>query len=152
MNRKKREENFEFSGPQELAYWVYLFSKKIGPKTCLLLIGELGAGKTTLVQELVKAFGGEDASSPSFAIHNRYESKRGSIDHLDLYRLESVDDLESTGFWDLFSQEKGLLLVEWGDRLNVDDLPLDWPLIELRLTFVGESSNSGRKLRVVTYD
>jgi tRNA threonylcarbamoyladenosine biosynthesis protein TsaE len=121
------------------------------PKTIWLLEGEVGAGKTETVKTLAKILGLREIASPSFALHHRYEvSGPGSaasgaapgagagagagvsVDHLDLYRLESEDDLESTGFWDLFAEAEGLILIEWADRLNWQYLPPDWTKFHLQ--------------------
>ena len=102
-------------------------------RTLLLLEGPVGAGKTELVKALAKQLGIFDPASPSFAIHYHYENETYSMDHVDLYRLESEDDLESTGFWDLFSEKKGLIIVEWAERLNEDLLPMHWHKIKVRI-------------------
>jgi tRNA threonylcarbamoyladenosine biosynthesis protein TsaE len=106
----------------------------LAPKTVLLLSGDLGAGKTTLVKALATQLKMKDASSPSFAIHQQYVNNEGEkMDHVDLYRLKSTEDLESTGFWDLFNCEKGLVVIEWANLLNPESLPMDWKTIEVYL-------------------
>lgn len=111
-------------------------------KRCILLMsGEVGAGKTTSVQMIAEILGMKDVQSPSFAIHLRYENSQGkSLDHVDLYRLKDDDDLESSGFWDLFSQQDSLVVVEWANRLDFDFLPLNWQRIEVRLEKVSEET------------
>jgi tRNA threonylcarbamoyladenosine biosynthesis protein TsaE len=86
-----------------------------------------------LVKALARSYGIPVTSSPTFAIHHRYEnlSTGFGFDHVDLYRLESDDDLESTGFWDLFAPPKGLVVIEWSDRLAVDLLPLNWSQVKV---------------------
>lgn len=118
----------------DLKSWAGQIIENLTDKTILLLSGDVGAGKTTLVRALAHILDLKDIASPSFAIHHRYESPSGhSMDHVDLYRLKSFDDLESTGFWDLFQQEKGLIVVEWANLLNPELLPLDWKTIEVYL-------------------
>jgi len=118
----------------ELKAWASRIAGLFTEKTILLLSGDVGAGKTTLVRALAQVLDLKDVASPSFAIHLRYENIRGnSMDHVDLYRLKSSDDLESTGFWDLFQQEKGLIIIEWANLLNPDTLPMDWKTIEVYL-------------------
>lgn len=96
----------------------------------VLLIGPMGSGKTTAVSQLVKILGGDSAQSPTFAIHQVYKLSKAEVDHIDLYRLKNEADLESTGFWDLFSRRAGLILIEWGDRLDREALPRDWHISE----------------------
>ncbi len=114
-------------------YWAELLSY-LPAKTVLLLNGEVGAGKTTSVQAIADILGMKDVQSPSFAIHLRYENDQGkSLDHIDLYRLKDDDDLESSGFWDLFSQKESLIVIEWASRLNTEYLPLNWEKFEVQI-------------------
>ncbi len=97
----------------------------------VLLIGDLGAGKTAFVRGMVLGMGGEAAvvSSPTFAIVQQYAT-RVPLFHADLYRLEAreVPDL---GLEEL--AESGVLVVEWGDRMQAR--PRD--AIEVRITDMG---------------
>ena len=147
-----KSEVHEFSGPAEFIAWIKTLKSRLSERTVVLLEGNLGAGKTFFVQELIKNFGGNNATSPSFAIHNRYESTRGYIDHIDLYRLTDFDDLESTGFWDLFAAPKGLVLIEWGDRLPLADLPLDWHLLRVKIEIVGGVSSEKRRVILTEFE
>ena len=128
------------------------FWKKLVPefkdKCILLLSGDVGAGKTTSVQMIAKILGVKDVQSPSFAIHLRYEGAQRSMDHIDLYRLNDDDDLESSGFWDIFSQDKSLVIIEWADRLNAEYLPLNWQKISVKFT---KLSGDDREILVSTY-
>lgn len=119
---------------------------------CILLMsGDVGAGKTTSVQIMAELLGLKDVQSPSFAIHLRYESPQGiSMDHIDLYRLQDDDDLESSGFWDLFSQKKGLIVIEWANRLKVEYLPLNWQKIELQFAKNSETERTITCREVIT--
>ncbi len=118
---------------KKLESWVEEFSKILSEKQILLLSGPMGAGKTQFVHFLLKYLEGEEPSSPTFAIHQSYSSIRGDIDHVDLYRLENEEDLESTGFWDLFEKESGLIIIEWADRLDEEKYPLYWDKIHLKI-------------------
>ena len=81
------------------------------------LIGPLGAGKTVLVRGICEALGvpAEEVFSPSFAIVNTY-SGREQVFHVDLYRVESQEEVESTGLFDLTGT--GVMLIEWIDRVD----------------------------------
>jgi tRNA threonylcarbamoyladenosine biosynthesis protein TsaE len=123
------------SSKSEISKLIATLTSKLGRKCLLLFVGEVGSGKTTVVSELCKSLGMEEVASPSFAIHHRYENHQGdSLDHVDLYRLKSEEDLESTGFWDLFSKESGWIVVEWSDQLSKEVWPLYWPTYEIKFT------------------
>lgn len=87
----------------------------------VLLEGELGAGKTTMVQWIARYFAVEEqVTSPTFALANHYrgqlEGEPLDIYHLDLYRLEDPAELEDLDYEDYFYPETGLSFVEWPDR------------------------------------
>ncbi len=112
-------------------FWVELLPK-LSSRSVLLMSGQVGAGKTTSVQMIADLLGMKDVQSPSFAIHLRYENSEGkALDHLDMYRLKDDDDLESSGFWDLFAQHNTLMVIEWADRLNTEYLPLNWQKVKV---------------------
>jgi tRNA threonylcarbamoyladenosine biosynthesis protein TsaE len=102
----------------------------------VLLHGDLGAGKTTLSQGIVTAGRpGIAVQSPTFTLVNQYAPAAGrpGMFHLDLYRLEGPDDLDSIGFNDLLAAGNGGMLVEWPERLGAD-LPDDYLLIQIEPT------------------
>lgn len=86
---------------------------------CLALHGELGTGKTQFVRGLVRACGGEARSvnSPTYVLLNLYPTPRGSIFHLDAYRITGPADMEAIGFDELLRQN-GLVVVEWASRVQ----------------------------------
>ncbi len=88
----------------------------------VFLEGAMGSGKTTWVTAVAEAFGSQQAASPSFALHSEYVSGQAQLDHLDLDRLDSRDELESLGLWDLLEERRHdggtrFVLVEWANRL-----------------------------------
>lgn len=134
--------------PQDLVPVIRDLKSLLKPKSILLLEGPVGAGKTELVKALTQSYFIPEIGSPSFAIHHRYAGTGDvTIDHLDLYRLESEEDLESTGFWDLFAQESGLVIIEWSDRLNSEYLPLNWFKIKVEIRLGSQPTT--RELRVL---
>lgn len=128
------------------------FALSLPQKAIVLLHGPMGVGKTQFTKFLLEELGSGETVSPSFALHNTYQTKRGDVDHLDLFRLENADDLESTGFWDLFEMQSGLVIVEWSERLNefglMSSLPRSWPKIALTLSF--EENSQARLAKIET--
>ena len=114
-------------------------SSRLKERQILLLEGPVGAGKTQLTYFLVEALGGGEVSSPSFAIHNCYPLNKFDIDHVDLYRLRDDEDIESTGFWDLFEKEKGLIIIEWPSKINRADIPTYWDQKCIKFSLIGEA-------------
>lgn len=86
----------------------------------LALSGELGAGKTQLVCGIAASYlgSGTHVSSPSFTLINRYERAQRRIHHLDLYRLSSLEELESAGYWDAVEDPGALVLIEWLEQVH----------------------------------
>lgn len=77
------------------------------------LQGDLGVGKTTFVKALMKYLGSDDlVNSPTFSIVNEYMSARGMVYHMDLYRLESIDELLDIGFEEYIDSGE-LCIIEW---------------------------------------
>lgn len=106
-------------------------AKSITDKSIVLLSGPMGAGKTEFVKTFCHLKGLEHIASPTFAIHHHYENSNVSVDHLDLYRIEGEDELEGTGFWDLFSQDKAVIFIEWPEKMDTTQLPQDWDTFKI---------------------
>ena len=93
------------------------FAQKLKPGTVLLLIGELGAGKTTFVQGLAKGLGiTERPNSPTFVVINEYQGNQRLV-HIDLYRLENPDEISDLGLEEYFASD-AIVVIEWGERLG----------------------------------
>lgn len=112
----------------EFNHWVEQFCSGLQGQELILLSGDLGAGKTEFVKRVARYFEIKNIVSPTFSLHQHFENSRIKIDHFDLYRLESLDDLESIGFWDILS-EPCLTLIEWPERVPVEY----WPANRTRL-------------------
>ncbi len=79
--------------------------------------GGLGMGKTAFTQGLAQGLGIDmPVSSPTFALVNEYRSKNITLYHFDMYRVESFEDLYSTGFFDYLDQG-GILAIEWSENI-----------------------------------
>ncbi len=95
----------------------------------IALVGDLGAGKTTLVAGLVEALGGGAAASPTFSLVNEYSAGRLVVWHVDLYRLERAAEVIELGLDDVIGDRRGICIVEWADKFDV--LPVDHLRLEL---------------------
>ena len=95
------------------------FARKLAPLLeegdVINLVGGMGAGKTTLVSEICKAYGIFDSSSPTFAIVNIYEGDM-TVYHLDLYRFEDSDDILDIDFETYFYPEDEITFLEWAEN------------------------------------
>lgn len=96
----------------------------------IALVGELGAGKTTLVSGLAAALGAGGAHSPTFSLVHEYVGNPLMLWHIDLYRIEREAELVELGIDDLVADPRGVVVVEWADRFDV--LPADHLRIDLR--------------------
>lgn len=95
----------------------------------IALIGDLGAGKTTLVAGLVASLGGGAAASPTFSLVNEYPGGRLRVWHVDLYRLERAAEIPELGLDDVIGDPRGIVVIEWADKFDV--MPADHLRIEL---------------------
>jgi tRNA threonylcarbamoyladenosine biosynthesis protein TsaE len=98
-----------------------MLGKRLREPVVIALWGELGAGKTAFVQGLARGLGvpeNQYVTSPTYTLINEY-SARMKLYHVDLYRLESSDDFENIGLFDLFSED-GVIAIEWPQKLAAD--------------------------------
>ena len=90
------------------------FSKVLEKYNRIVLLGELGAGKTYFIKEVLKQFEIYDVNSPTFAIVNQYEGKIKAF-HFDFYRLKNFEELLEIGWLDYLNDEDSVMFIEWGD-------------------------------------
>ena len=106
------------------------FAKTVKKGTVIGFIGGLGMGKTAFTSGFVKGLGiSADVSSPTFAICNEYIGNDCRVYHFDMYRIESWDDLYSTGFFD-YIDSGAYILAEWSENV-FGALPDDSVIIEI---------------------
>ena len=99
------------------------------PKSVICLIGDLGAGKTTMTQSLARALGVDDyITSPTFTIVNEYKNEKVNIYHFDVYRLSDIDEFYAIGGEEYFS--KGICIIEWGEIIE-ESLPKHYTKITI---------------------
>ena len=107
-------------------------ARELPTRAVILLIGELGAGKTTLAKGIVQGLGAaraEEVSSPTFTLIHEYGRSTRRVYHVDLYRLDHLRETATLGLEDLFAQD-AIVLIEWGEKFP-DLLPPE--RIEIRL-------------------
>ena len=104
---------------------------KIKTIRVILLRGELGSGKTTLVKSVLKKMGINDCvTSPTFSIVNEYDFSENIIYHFDLYRIEKIEELDRIGFEDyIYSQN--ICFIEWPE-IVLSNIDLQYLDIEIR--------------------
>lgn len=118
-------------GVTKLLAHQFARSKNIG--RVFLLYGDVGAGKTffarAFIQEILSSYGlSDDIPSPTYTLVQTYETPKLDIWHIDLYRLESNQDITELGITDAFDSD--ICLIEWPEKLN-ENVPLDAVHIEL---------------------
>ncbi|MGE5110470.1 MAG: tRNA (adenosine(37)-N6)-threonylcarbamoyltransferase complex ATPase subunit type 1 TsaE [Acidobacteriaceae bacterium] len=98
---------------------------KIAPKIrdaqIVLLRGDLGAGKTTLVKGIAEAFQAasqDDVTSPTFTLIHEYRGPERTLYHIDLYRIETERELATLGLEELSNEDGAILLIEWGEKFE----------------------------------
>ena len=106
------------STPQETENTAAALAKKIHAPAIIFLEGELGAGKTTFVRGLLRGLGFTGTvKSPTFTLIETYALQDQHIIHMDLYRLNNVNELEALGFRDYFTEDS-IVLIEWASRVE----------------------------------
>jgi tRNA threonylcarbamoyladenosine biosynthesis protein TsaE len=116
----------------------------LSPPKLVLLRGDLGAGKTTLVKGIAAAFEAaeeEDVTSPTFTLIHEYRGPRANLYHIDLYRIDTQRELDTLALDDLRA-ENSILLIEWGEKFPRFVRERD---VEIALEREGENV---RKIRV----
>ena len=127
---------------EETVAFGHTLVELLAPPKLVLLRGDLGAGKTTLVKGIAAAFQAaaeEDVTSPTFTLVHEYRGPRANLYHIDLYRIDTLRELETLGLDDVRS-ENSVLLIEWGEKFP----RLEWDL-EIDLERTGET---GRRIRI----
>ncbi|QHX36407.1 tRNA (adenosine(37)-N6)-threonylcarbamoyltransferase complex ATPase subunit type 1 TsaE [Spiroplasma sp. BIUS-1] len=108
---------FEINNLQELNKVAIYLKDKLTKNVCILLIGQMGAGKTTFTKELLKEFGVKEiVTSPTFTIMNQYGFENFKINHIDAYRLTLQEDPQ------MYLEEMidSINIVEWSQNLDIN--------------------------------
>ena len=132
--------------PEETIAFGRTLATTLAPPKLVLLRGELGAGKTTLVKGIAEAFHAaskEDVTSPTFTLVHEYRGPEANLYHIDLYRVDTPRELETLGLDDLIS-ENSILLIEWGEKFARFNRDRD---VEIFLERLGENV---RRIKLTT--
>ncbi len=109
------------------------------PPKVVLLRGDLGAGKTTLVKGIAEGFQAaqqDDVTSPTFTLVHEYRGPKANVYHIDLYRVDTPRELMTLGLDDLMDGDS-VLLIEWGDKFERFRRERD---VEIAIVRTGENS------------
>lgn len=107
----------------------------------ILIIGEVGTGKTTLIKEYCKLIGVEEiVNSPTYTLINEYQNKSSKIVHMDLYRVEDVKEINELGLFEYL--DKNIVIIEWPEII-LKMIDIKYSLINI--TFINEKE---RKLSI----
>ena len=128
---------------------------ELRPPRLVLLRGELGAGKTTLIKGIAEGFGAarqEDVTSPTFTLVHEYRSPQVNVYHVDLYRVDTPRELETLGLDDLTADD-AVLLIEWGEKFERFRRERDVEIAleqtgenDRKITFTAEGAESAEKI------
>jgi tRNA threonylcarbamoyladenosine biosynthesis protein TsaE len=130
-----KSQTFHTHSEEETVALGERIARELPSKAALLLIGNLGAGKTTLAKGIVKGLGAaapDEVSSPTFTIIHEYGA---NVYHIDLYRLQHPQELATLGLEEIFDRD-AIVLVEWGERF-LEAMPRD--RIEIRISSIEEN-------------
>ena len=136
-------EHITHSAEETIAFGRTL-AELLTPPKLVLLRGDLGAGKTTLVKGIAAAFEAaaeEDVTSPTFTLVHEYRGPQANLFHIDLYRVDTPRELETLGLDDL-RDGNSILLIEWGEKFPRFLRERD---VEISLERVSENE---RKIRI----
>ena len=107
----------------------------------ILITGEVGTGKTTLIKEYCKLIGVEEiVNSPTYTLINEYQNKSGKIVHMDLYRVEDKNEINELGLFEYL--ENSIVIIEWPEII-LKMIDIKYSLINI--TFINEKE---RKLSI----
>ena len=124
----------------ELSAEGELLGRSLPPGSVLLFEGDLGAGKTTMVQAVARGLGvAQAATSPTYALVHHYQGRRGPVYHLDCYRLRNPEEAADLD-WETLLREGDALLIEWPERAG------DWvpaPTMRFRLSHLDDPARRG---------
>ncbi|MFR9579854.1 MAG: tRNA (adenosine(37)-N6)-threonylcarbamoyltransferase complex ATPase subunit type 1 TsaE [Rikenellaceae bacterium] len=123
----------EIESLSELEEVAQVIIEELRGRNIVLLRGEMGAGKTTLVSAIASTMGSEDSvNSPTFALVNKYiTADKGAIYHFDMYRIEKIEEALDFGVEEYFDSGE-LCLIEWAEKIE-ELLPSDVVTVKIEV-------------------
>ena len=121
MSKVLREKRFKTRSVEGTLALGERIAEMLQPPMLVVLRGEVGAGKTTLVKGIAVAIGAaseDDVTSPTFTLLHEYVGPKVHLFHLDLYRLETEEQIAVLGLHEMMEEPNALVLVEWGERFE----------------------------------
>ena len=112
---------FHTRSPEETIAAGRQLTEDLKPGKLIILHGDLGAGKTTLVKGIAEGFEAapeEEVTSPTFTLVHEYRGPAVTLFHIDLYRIDTERELSTLGIDDLRAEPGAILLVEWGEKFE----------------------------------
>jgi tRNA threonylcarbamoyladenosine biosynthesis protein TsaE len=110
--------DYTTNSPEETIALGQELASLLAPPKIVVLRGDLGAGKTTLVKGIAEGFHAashDDVTSPTFTLIHEYRGPSATLYHIDLYRIDTQRELETLGLDDLMT-DNSVLLIEWGEK------------------------------------
>ena len=136
--------DFTTNSPEETIALGRELAPQLAPPKIVVLRGDLGAGKTTLVKGIAEGFHAashDDVTSPTFTLIHEYRGPSVNLYHVDLYRIDTPRELETLGLDDLM-MDNSVLLIEWGEKFPRIQRERD---VEIAIERVSEN---GRKIKI----
>jgi tRNA threonylcarbamoyladenosine biosynthesis protein TsaE len=136
---------FTTNSPEETIVLGRELASLLAPPKIVVLRGDLGAGKTTLVKGIAEGFDAashDDVTSPTFTLIHEYRGPVATLYHIDLYRIDTQRELETLGLDDLMT-DNSVLLIEWGEKFARFQRERD---VEIAIERISENN---RKIEVI---
>ena len=117
--QRARSRQFSSDSPDATVALGRELVAELAPPKLVLLRGDLGAGKTTLVKGIAEGFAAaarDDVTSPTFTLIHEYRGASATLYHIDLYRIDTERELATLGLDDVLAEPRSVVLIEWGEK------------------------------------